>query len=538
MTETVIKELLVKFNGDTSGIEKASDRALTALKALVSIEVGRRIVDTALKTAEWADNLLDLSQTLGMATEKLQGLQYAAIANGSSINELNSGIQFFTRVVGDAALNGGAFADAMAASGMVLRDSNGELLSTSQLLPQVADMIQNAATAQEKLSIATDFFGRSAAPSMVRMLSQGSAGLHALEQNAISAGAVLDSEMIEKAAEINGQWELLTHTIGINFKGAVISAMQSVTDLVASFGDLDVSGIGGDLTNQINELSKIRDELVNESSWSGASSIFDVVNKPSQNAKIEELNAMIGALQQRRQVLGNIVPNTQRTTQNSGMRYTGVADIKDSAEAKEAAIEYEKMNNALKYQIELMADIKDSAKDTFSSFAKSVAQGTNALDALRNTALNVIGQIADSMMSLAFGGSSGGGIGGVIAGALTNMLGATVTAISGPMAGQQVVPSIDPKPMTWGPVSSFAVGTNEVPKDMLANIHKGEMIIPAFDAKKIRSGGGVGGVTQNITINAGVSQTVRAEILKMLPTIKGVAVSGVSDVNKRTLAGV
>lgn len=39
---------------------------------------------------------------------------------------------------------------------------------------------------------------------------------------------------------------------------------------------------------------------------------------------------------------------------------------------------------------------------------------------------------------------------------------------------------------------SFAVGTNNVPEDMIANIHKGEMIIPAAQASAIRQGGGSG----------------------------------------------
>lgn len=58
-----------------------------------------------------------------------------------------------------------------------------------------------------------------------------------------------------------------------------------------------------------------------------------------------------------------------------------------------------------------------------------------------------------------------------------------------------------------GILPSFAVGTNYVPYDMTANIHKGEMIIPASEAAALRSGkgGGSGNVTVNV-INNGNSK--------------------------------
>jgi len=37
---------------------------------------------------------------------------------------------------------------------------------------------------------------------------------------------------------------------------------------------------------------------------------------------------------------------------------------------------------------------------------------------------------------------------------------------------------------------SFDVGSNFVPNDMIAKVHKGEMIVPAMDAKLLRQGGG------------------------------------------------
>ena len=59
-------------------------------------------------------------------------------------------------------------------------------------------------------------------------------------------------------------------------------------------------------------------------------------------------------------------------------------------------------------------------------------------------------------------------------------------------------------------LSSFAVGADNIPHDMVAQIHKGEMIIPAAGAEAIRQGKLGGGAAPNVnfTIHAMDSQSV------------------------------
>jgi len=59
----------------------------------------------------------------------------------------------------------------------------------------------------------------------------------------------------------------------------------------------------------------------------------------------------------------------------------------------------------------------------------------------------------------------------------------------------------------FGGITPFATGTNYVPQDMIAQIHKGEMIVPAYDANKIR-GGGMGGGAVNVIINNNANANV------------------------------
>jgi len=58
---------------------------------------------------------------------------------------------------------------------------------------------------------------------------------------------------------------------------------------------------------------------------------------------------------------------------------------------------------------------------------------------------------------------------------------------------------------------SFGSGTNFVPRDMIAQVHRGEAIVPAFDVNKLSGGGGGGGVAVIINNNtsAAVTQSSR-----------------------------
>lgn len=154
----------------------------------------------------------------------------------------------------------------------------------------------------------------------------------------------------------------------------------------------------------------------------------------------------------------------------------------DSIE-KQTDLNYE-LARAEEHRQEAFADLGQAVS---SSFEDAIVNGEKLGDVLANlgkdierivTRLLITGPLEDSISDFfKGGGSSGGSSGGGFFDKILSFL------------------------------PSFDVGTSRVPYDMVAQVHKDEMIVPAYDAKKMRNGGGSSqpvNVSLKIVDNAGV----------------------------------
>ena len=108
-----------------------------------------------------------------------------------------------------------------------------------------------------------------------------------------------------------------------------------------------------------------------------------------------------------------------------------------------------------------------SAKDAFKSFANDVVQQINRIAAQ---------QLSQSLFG---GGSSGGGgIGGIISGFLGGSKGGGGFSSLFGGGGGGGVPDFGTGQLVMDSYVPLAVGTNYVPRDMIAKIHEGEAVVP------------------------------------------------------------
>lgn len=167
-----------------------------------------------------------------------------------------------------------------------------------------------------------------------------------------------------------------------------------------------------------------------------------------------------------------------------------------------------------------LSDIVDGTKglkEAFEDMARSIVQSINRIaaqklaDALFGVGTN--GGPGDFFAKM-FGGSGGSG-GGFDWSKLIQM------AI-GAMFGGTPASSV-PGSFTGPSFGTFAVGTNYVPRDMFARIHKGEQIVPA-KYNPNRPGGG-GGPPVSVTINQNFSGQVSTVSSRQAATQAGDAVA-------------
>jgi hypothetical protein len=181
-------------------------------------------VTTGARTAvaSLAD-LKDSADKVGLATGTFQALQFGMQQSGVSAAEFSAGMEKLTENIGDAARGEGKFGELLARNGIALKDSQGQIRATTDILADFADLIQRTPDEAARMSLVTDAFGRGG-KAMVLALAGGSAGLRDMQAAARASGVVLNDAVIRRAAELDDKFEVLSVNVSNFFKSMAVDA--------------------------------------------------------------------------------------------------------------------------------------------------------------------------------------------------------------------------------------------------------------------------------------------------------------------------
>ncbi len=194
-------------------------------------------------------DLADASDRIGVGIEDLQGLQSGFKLAGVEANELNAALEQFSRRIGDAA-TGGAFAKELDRFNIALRDQQGEIRPTLDLLKDYATQLATLPDAQQ-LAAAQDAFGRSGL-ALVNGLEAGGAGLQKFIDDAKEAGTVIDEELVRKAEEIGDRFDELSRRLGVFWQTQILQVADFVSNLTDAKVKLDELVINPSQLGQID----------------------------------------------------------------------------------------------------------------------------------------------------------------------------------------------------------------------------------------------------------------------------------------------
>lgn len=216
---TDLAKLVVKLEAQTAqyqaGLERAQkqlnkfnkESTVTAANIAKGIGVAATAAAVALgymskATIDNQDRISKLSQSVGVSSESLSQLEYAADLSGTSVEEFGKALGKLNKNATMAARDGGTLTKVWDQLGISLQNVDGSMRPTEALLMDVADRFSEMKDGTAKTAMAMELFGRSGA-TMIPFLNQGADGVRALMKEADQLGLTLDTEAGKAAEQFN-----------------------------------------------------------------------------------------------------------------------------------------------------------------------------------------------------------------------------------------------------------------------------------------------------------------------------------------------
>lgn len=168
-----------------------------------AIVTGLGLAATAVKGAiNDMDELSKTAQKVGMPTDQVSALAYAAGLSDVSIEGLTTGLVKLTKNMSDTAQGTGEAQKGFAALGIDVKNADGSLKSSGQVLSEVAGKFAGYKDGAEKTALAVNLFGKSGAE-LIPLLNSGSDGIDQMTKEAKQFGIVIGTETGQQAEAFN-----------------------------------------------------------------------------------------------------------------------------------------------------------------------------------------------------------------------------------------------------------------------------------------------------------------------------------------------
>ena len=276
--QTIAEELSgVDFSGlDSAGGTSFGDGFASALASAgsVALSIGSQIASglaegaTALANftaqgGQYADDVLTMSTNTHIATDELQAYMYAAELVDVSTETMTSSMARNVRSMSSAADGTGAVADAYAALGVAVTDSDGNLRDSQEVYWELIDALGSVDDYTQRDALSMQIFGRSA-QDLNSLIAVGSDGMEEYAQQARDAGAILDGETLDAfhafddvTHQLDQGVEAAQNALGTILLPILTDMGTSGVDLLGQFttGILAANGDIGQMGEVVNQLA-------------------------------------------------------------------------------------------------------------------------------------------------------------------------------------------------------------------------------------------------------------------------------------------
>lgn len=257
---TDLAALVVRMQADNSQYIKALDQATSKLskfqkdqesilndifqKFAAAFTVDK-ILDFSIGAIEAQASLQKFSQEAGVSVEQLSGLSLAAAASGLTTDELGVSFKKLNEAISSAAGDGTSkAATAFKLLGVSATNADGSLKDAGQVNEEIADAFANSADGANKVAIGIELFGKNFL-SLLPTLDKGSAGLRAMQQEALDAGSALSGPAAAAAEEFQSRLNVLEAETRGGLANAIAgSLVPALNAAIEAFGTAKDRGEG------------------------------------------------------------------------------------------------------------------------------------------------------------------------------------------------------------------------------------------------------------------------------------------------------
>lgn len=227
----------------TTGLKKATG-ALSkfGIQTTLSLEtVGQKLgqligaLPRAIKASiDHADALSKSAQKAGTTVEALSRLEYAAKLSDVTLESLTGGLQKLSKSMADSLITKtSTAATAFKALSIELKNADGSLRSSDQVLADVADRFSRMEDGATKTSLAMMIFGKSGAE-LIPLLNEGADGLKRWADESDRTGNTISTKTAKAAEKFNDTLTRLSEIM----KGVINQMMEAVLPTLQGLADI------------------------------------------------------------------------------------------------------------------------------------------------------------------------------------------------------------------------------------------------------------------------------------------------------------
>lgn len=236
-----VKELSTGIGeGLLKAAEVAGKAVVASLAAIGSacVAAGKAIYDLTGEAGTYADTILTMSETTGIAAEDLMKWEYASEFIDTSVDTITGSMK---KLTANMASESAATSEAFAQLGVSVTDSTGQMRDNEDVFWDVIDALGNIQNATERDQLAMTLLGKSATD-LNPLINAGSQAFKDLGDKAQEAGLIMSTDSLQAfgdyddaMAEMKMTLTAAGRAVAEVFLPATKEIIQSVTEVVQAF---------------------------------------------------------------------------------------------------------------------------------------------------------------------------------------------------------------------------------------------------------------------------------------------------------------